>query len=73
MYQNHIFLSFESKPNFAKGYVFMDVIDKTIKTYKGEKKLASQNPVVKSAKNGVDCLVWQTFASGTFSHTSFIL
>ncbi len=48
----------------------MDVIDKSMKTYKNEKKLnentksTQSSPIIKSAKHGTDCFLWQTFASG---------
>ena len=56
---------------FKPGYVVMDVIDKSIKTYKKETKLSESNlntesPLTKSAKNGADCFLWQTFASGKY-------
>ena len=50
----------------AFGYVFMDVIDKAIKTYKIESTSGAQqteSPVAKTTKVAVDCLLWQTFAS----------
>ena len=49
----------------AFGYVFMDVIDKAMKTFKTEslKQNPLESPYAKAAKVGADCLVWQTFAS----------
>jgi fission process protein 1 len=47
----------------AFGYVFMDVIDKARKTLRIENEKRSISPYNQTSKVGVDCFVWQTFAS----------
>ena len=47
----------------AFGYVFLDVIDKTKKKYAQASRLSPDSATSRAAAVGVDCFVWQTFAS----------
>ena len=71
-YANEVGESFRSlvSPGLVKasyvvafGYVFMDVVDKSIKSYRKETATNQSNPMKSTSKEAVDCLVWQTLAS----------